>query len=77
MIASVDIPFLDRLQMSSPVRTFIGTSVPGVGGIVILHWWVLGVRMIPSGSGTGRWKCFHIGQVTDVDVWPSATLWFP
>jgi hypothetical protein len=55
----------------------MGTSTPGVGGIVVLCWWVAGVGIVPLRSGAGRQKCFRIGQVTDVDVWPSAALWFP
>ena len=32
----VDIPLLDRLWMSSLVKTFMGASVLGVGGIIVL-----------------------------------------
>lgn len=63
--------------MSSLVKTFMGVSVPSVGEIVVLHWWVVGVGMIPAGSAVGRQKCFCMGQVTDVNVCPSATLWLP
>ena len=59
--------------MSSPVRMFIGVSAHGVGGIMVLHW----QGMVPSGSGAGRWKCFQMGHVTDVEVWLTATLWLP
>jgi hypothetical protein len=64
VIALVDIPSADSCQMSSPERTVIGALAPGVGGIVVLCCWV------SMGSVEGRWKCFQIGHVTDVDVWP-------
>ena len=78
VIASVDIPSADDWRMSSPMRRVIGVSAPGVGGMVMLHSQVMGtVGILPAGSAVCRQKCFLIGQVTEVEVWPWAALWFP
>ena len=68
MIASVDIPLADNCWMLSPERTVIGASAPGVRGIVVLRCQL--VVMLAMGSVVGRRKCFWIGHVTDIEVWP-------
>ena len=78
VIASVDIPSTERWQMSSPERTFIGAFAPGVSEMVVLCCRVV-VRggILPSRSAVGRQKCFQIGHITEVNIWPSAPFWFP
>jgi hypothetical protein len=72
VIASVDTPSADSCRMSLLVSMFMGTSAAGVGGIVVLR-----ARFGGVGSSVGIRKCFQMGQVTEVDVWPCAALWFP
>ena len=64
VIASVDRPSAESCRISELVRTFIGASPAGVGGIVVL-WARSGVVVA---SVEGSWKCFRIGQETEVDV---------
>ena len=40
VIASIDKPSADNCRISVLVRTFIGVSAAGVGGIVVLLAWV-------------------------------------
>lgn len=71
VIASMDKPSAKSWRMSVLVRTFIGVTPASVGGIVVLRARSMG---IPVGSAAGRWKCFLMGHVTEVDVWPWAAL---
>lgn len=75
VIASMDKPSAESWRISALVRTFMGVSLAGVGGIVVLQ--VRSVGILPTGSAVGRRKCFRIGHVTKVDVCPWAALWFP
>jgi hypothetical protein len=71
VIASIDIPSAESWQRSDPERTVMGALAPGVGGMVMLRSRV-GATMgvVPSVSDVGKRKCLHMGQVTEVDVWP-------
>ena len=75
-MASVDIPSAKSWRMLLPESRVMGTSAPGVGGIVVLHCQG-GGGMMPSGSVVGRRKCLQMGHVTDVEVWPCTALMFP
>lgn len=77
VILSIDMLLSARLRMLLLVRTCMGLSALGVGGIVVLRWRLGGAGMMSAGSVVGSLKCLRMGHVTEVDVCPLAALWFP